>query len=71
MKALSTLAFERKQDYLMKRAHLGKAGAWCSSSWHSLTMSPETSHLITLSLSFSRQKIEKVLRILALPACGG
>lgn len=35
----------------------------------SLTMSPETSNITALSLSFSKQKVEEILPILASPVC--
>lgn len=71
MKALSNLAFERKQDGLTKRTHLRKAGDLYTFFHSSLTMSPETSHLTAMRLSFSKQKIEKLLLTFASPACGG
>ena len=54
----------------MERAHLRETGNWGSFHCSSFTVSPKTSHLAALSLSFSKQKMEKNLLTLASPALG-
>lgn len=66
MKALNNLAFERKQDGLTNEENTSRKGRRPVYIFLSLTMSPETSHLTAMSLSFSKQKIEKLLLTLLL-----